>query len=517
VARPVPNTDHRARAATHRQTATELEATARDAAAEGDREAARLNSVAARASREAANTHDEAATVKRLQERERAALAADQERRRQEAEAKIGDTAGRLDEARAKEEAAKKRLEDLRAGRTEPAPKPAGRRQNFQTLRKQAAEGMAAGAAAMQQPHDGSPLPEQPMYASLSADQRADLDAQHRAAKTRQDARGVELLAQRFAAEAESNRRADAARNSPQSTATVVDKPTTGGNTTPVQPQSAGASTGGGAMKDLLSHDSGTFDRNDPPRFDYTGDSSMGPMAGLNLTGGKRSKLPDGTEIVEFEWQKVGDKFGNPKVKLAGRPGLRAALEKHEAAVQSHEAAKKDADRKAAKLVDVNPDSSIGYHAVANIGGEPHYVWQSSLDSYADYRLKPVSAGVPTISDAGTIGVNTQYSIANSGGQPHQQKDDVLRAAMRFGKARYAAEQEAAAKAKITDDAARTADAAAHAKRVVDLTATAKQTGKPQLLDSHEEEVDEEDNSLTIVARHVHPDGTVKTTRTRTY
>lgn len=211
VARPVPNTDHRARAATHRQTAQELEAVARDAAAEGDREAARLNAVAARASREAANTHDEVATVKRLQERERAALAADQERRRQEAEAKIGDTAGRLDEARAKEEAAKKRLEDLRAGRTEPAPKPAGRRRNFQTIRKQAAEGMAAGAAAMQAPHDGSALPEQPMYASLSREQRADLDAQHRAAKTRQDARGVELLAQRLAAEAESNRRADAA------------------------------------------------------------------------------------------------------------------------------------------------------------------------------------------------------------------------------------------------------------------------------------------------------------------
>lgn len=210
AARPVPNTDHRARAATHRQTAQELEAVARDAAAEGDREAARLNAVAARASREAANTHDEVATVKRLQERERAALAADQERRRQEAEANIGDTAGRLDEARAKEEAAKKRLEDLRAGRTEPAPKPAGRRQNFQALRKQAAEGMAAGAAAMQAPHDGSALPEQPMYASLSPEQRANLDAQHRAAKTRQDARGVELLAQRLAAEAESNRRADA-------------------------------------------------------------------------------------------------------------------------------------------------------------------------------------------------------------------------------------------------------------------------------------------------------------------
>ena len=210
--RPVPPADHRARAATHRQTADQLEAVARDAAAEGDREAARLNAVAARASREAANTHDEVATVKRLQEREREQLTADQERRRKEAEAKVSDTAGRLEEARAKEEAAKRRVEELRAGRTEPTPKPAAPRQNFQTLRRQAAEGMAAGAAAMQAPHDGSGLPDIPLYASLSADQRADLDAQRRAAKTRQEARGVELLASQLASEAASARRSDAAK-----------------------------------------------------------------------------------------------------------------------------------------------------------------------------------------------------------------------------------------------------------------------------------------------------------------
>ena len=88
----------------------------------------------------------------------------------------------------------------------------AGRRQNFQTLRKQAAEGMAAGAAAMQQPHDGSGLPDIPLYAPLSDEQRADLDAQRRAAKTRQEARGVELLASQMAAEAASARRSDAAK-----------------------------------------------------------------------------------------------------------------------------------------------------------------------------------------------------------------------------------------------------------------------------------------------------------------
>ena len=57
----------------------------------------------------------------------------------------------------------------------------------------------------------------------------------------------------------------------------------------------------------------------------------------------------------------------------------------------------------------------------------------------------------------------------------------------------------------------------AEKKRVADLHAKARDTGKDQEIDSWSEEVDEDDNSLNIVSKMVRPDGTTYTRKTRTY
>jgi len=51
----------------------------------------------------------------------------------------------------------------------------------------------------------------------------------------------------------------------------------------------------------------------------------------------------------------------------------------------------------------------------------------------------------------------------------------------------------------------------AEARRVADLGARARETGKPQLVRSWTEPVDEDENSLNVVHQYVHPDGTTKT------
>ena len=194
-------------------------------------------------------------------------------------------------------------------------------------------------------------------------------------------------------------------------------------------------------------------------------------------------------------------------MKIEGRPALAAALEAHDRAIAGHAEIERDRQSRLSAMLHANPDPDIRHHAVATIGGVPHYFYRDHKHGFDGVvKYSPVSAGVPTKSSPSSK-ISTQYG----------QEGPILDAALRFDRA-SAAGLSVEKMQQSTDRAARKrADTAAETARVEELRERARSTGQPQVESSWEQEVNESDNSMNIVTRYVRADGSTYTTTTKTY
>jgi hypothetical protein len=114
-----------------------------------------------------------------------------------------------------------------------------------------------------------------------------------------------------------------ASGNSPQNPSTAVDSGQGKGDTTGVGQQTA-------APKPE------TPKVTKPGPFHYTPGPEAGPLSGVPLKNGRRTTHPQHGEMVTFDTTKHNGKTIQPMLKLAGKPGLQAALATHEKAHEDH-------------------------------------------------------------------------------------------------------------------------------------------------------------------------------------